>query len=182
MRHFVEKREPDRQPIDVKKLIDEALEVTLLGNGRCRWSEVVRGRSRENLPPLEADPVQIQIKILNQPDPSDEPHRSGAPSRRTSWIRIALRAGDGRLQVEVEVEDSGPGIPMETVAQSVQGLLDIEEGPDWGLGLAISRSIAQNHGGDLLVEPGGAGRGATFVLSLPLGVTTTVEREMTRPG
>jgi signal transduction histidine kinase len=36
------------------------------------------------------------------------------------------------------------------------------------LGLAISRSIAQNHGGDLIVDPGGEGRGARFVLSLPI--------------
>jgi two-component system sensor kinase FixL len=37
-----------------------------------------------------------------------------------------------------------------------------------GLGLAISRTIAQNHGGELIVDPGGAGRGARFVVRLPL--------------
>ena len=37
-----------------------------------------------------------------------------------------------------------------------------------GLGLAISRTIAEAHGGDIHVEPGGDGRGATFTLILPL--------------
>ena len=39
-----------------------------------------------------------------------------------------------------------------------------------GIGLAISRTIAQSHGGDLLVDPGGDGRGARFVVRLPLGL------------
>ncbi|MDJ0933463.1 MAG: ATP-binding protein [Breoghania sp.] len=37
-----------------------------------------------------------------------------------------------------------------------------------GLGLAISKSIAQSHGGDLSVDPGGDGSGAIFTLKLPL--------------
>jgi two-component system sensor kinase FixL len=36
-----------------------------------------------------------------------------------------------------------------------------------GLGLSISRSIAQNHSGDLIVDPGGHGRGARFTVQLP---------------
>jgi two-component system sensor kinase FixL len=37
-----------------------------------------------------------------------------------------------------------------------------------GLGLSISRAIAQNHSGDLTVDPGGNGRGARFELRLPV--------------
>ena len=42
------------------------------------------------------------------------------------------------------------------------------KGEGLGLGLAISRTIAQTHGGDLTVDPGGDGRGACFTLHLPL--------------
>ena len=44
-----------------------------------------------------------------------------------------------------------------------------------GLGLSISRTIAQNHAGDLTVEPGGNGRGASFTLHLP--VTSAVSQD-----
>lgn len=165
MRHFVEKREPDRQPIDIRRLIDEALEVTLLGNDGAAV-EVVRDEASD-LPPFEADPVQIQQILINLVRNAME----AVKNRDERWIRIAVRTGDGMLLIEVE--DSGPGIPMETVRNLFKAFATSKK-TGLGLGLAISRSIAQNHGGDLLVEPGGGGRGATFVLSLPLGVTTTV--------
>lgn len=165
MRQFVEKREPDRQPVDIRRLIDEALEITLLGNDGATV-EVVRDEA-PNLPSLEGDPVQIQQILINLIRNGIE----AVKQRDERWIRIALRPADGRLLIEVE--DSGPGIPSETVRNLFKAFSTSKK-TGLGLGLAISRSIAQNHGGDLLVEPGGGGRGATFVLSLPLGVTTTV--------
>lgn len=165
MRQFVEKREPERQPLDIRKLIDEALELTLLGNDGAAV-EVVRVEA-PHLPALEADPVQIQQILINLIRNGIEAVRH----RGERWIRIAVRAEDAHLLIEVE--DSGPGIPPET-ARNLFKAFSTSKKTGLGLGLAISRSIAQNHGGELLVEPGGGGRGATFVLSLPLGVTTTV--------
>jgi len=165
MRQFVERREPERQPIDLRKLVDEALEVTLLGNDGAAV-EVVRDEAPD-LPLLEADPIQVQQILINLIRNAIE----AVKSRDDRWIRIAMRTTDGFLLVEVE--DSGPGIPEETVRNLFKAFSTSKK-TGLGLGLAISRSIAQNHGGDLLVEPGGGGRGATFVLSLPLGVTTTV--------
>jgi two-component system sensor kinase FixL len=46
-----------------------------------------------------------------------------------------------------------------------------------GLGLSISRTIAQNHSGDLTVDPGGSGKGATFVLHLPISGPVATDRE-----
>lgn len=165
MRQFVEKREPERQPVDIRKLIDEALELTLLGNDGTAV-EVVRDEAPD-LPLLDVDPVQIQQIMINL-------IRNGIEAvkhREERWIRIAVRTHDGRLLAEVE--DSGPGIPMETVRNLFKAFSTSKK-TGLGLGLAISRSIAQNHGGELLVEPGGGGRGATFVLSLPLSGATTV--------
>ncbi len=165
MRQFIEKREPERQPVDIRRLIDEALEVTLLGNDGAAV-EVVRDEMPDQ-PALEADPIQIQQILINLIRNGIE----AVKSRDERWIRIATRTADGRLLVEVE--DSGAGIPGETVRNLFKAFSTSKK-TGLGLGLAISRSIAQNHGGDLLVEPGGGGRGATFVLSLPLGVTATV--------
>ena len=65
------------------------------------------------------------------------------------------------------IEDSGPGIPRDA-AQNLFRAFSTSKRTGLGLGLAISRTIAQNHGGDLVVDPGGDGRGAKFILSLPL--------------
>mgnify|MGYP003586244028 CR=1 FL=1 len=46
-----------------------------------------------------------------------------------------------------------------------------------GLGLAISRAIAQNHGGDLMADPGGNGQGATFTLMLPMHQSDETEED-----
>lgn len=163
MRHFVEKREPDRQSVDILKLIDEALELTLLGHNGADI-EMVRDEARD-LPPIEVDPVQIQQVLINLVRNAVEAVRG----RDERWIRIAVRAADSRLLIEIE--DSGAGIPKETSRDLFKAFSSSKKS-GLGLGLAISRSIAQNHGGDLLVEPGGAGRGATFVLTLPLDVGT----------
>lgn len=161
MRHFVEKREPDRQAVDVATMVDEALELTLLGHDGA-GIEVVRELA-DDLPALDVDPVQIQQVLINLIRNGIEAVRG----RDERWIRIAAHVEDGRLLFEVE--DSGPGIPKEKVRDLFKAF-STSKRQGLGLGLAISRSIAQNHGGDLLVEPGGEGRGATFVLSLPLEV------------
>jgi two-component system sensor kinase FixL len=168
MRNFVERREPDRQPVEVAKLVDEALELTMLGHDGA-GIEVVRDIVAD-LPALDVDPVQIQQVLINLIRNGIEAVRE----REDRWIRIAARVDDGRLLMEVE--DSGPGIPKNTVRDLFKAFATSKK-TGLGLGLAISRSIAQNHGGDLLVEPGGAGRGATFVLSLPLEATPMARAE-----
>ena len=124
--------------------------------------EVVRDIAPD-LPALDVDPVQIQQVLINLIRNGIEAVRG----RDERWIRIAAHIEDGRLLFEVE--DSGPGIPKEKVRDLFKAFSTSKK-QGLGLGLAISRSIAQNHGGDLLVEPGGNGRGATFVLSLPLDI------------
>jgi two-component system sensor kinase FixL len=76
------------------------------------------------------------------------------------------------------VEDNGPGIPPESVPGLFKAFSS-SKGSGLGLGLAISRTIAQTHGGDLKVDPGGNGRGACFTLQLPLPSPGVDERHGT---
>jgi two-component system sensor kinase FixL len=68
----------------------------------------------------------------------------------------------------LSVTDNGPGIPPERHADLFRAFKSGEQS-GMGLGLAISRTIVQSHGGELLVEPGGNGQGARFIVRLPLG-------------
>lgn len=159
MRQFVEKRDPERQRVDLEVLIDEALELTLLGHDVSGVD--LRREHAPGLPLVEVDPVQIQQIICNLVRNGMEALRGREPR----WLKVATRFADESVQVEVQ--DSGPGIPHEA-AQNLFKAFSTSKRTGLGLGLAISRSIAQNHGGDLSVDPGGEGRGASFLLSLPL--------------
>jgi two-component system sensor histidine kinase HydH len=87
-------------------------------------------------------------------------------------IRIAaVKAHDCVL---IEVEDNGPGIPVAIRDRLFEPFVTMGKDHGQGLGLALSRHTALDHGGDLWLEPA---QGARFVVRLPL-----TQRETTRPG
>lgn len=161
MRSFVEKRDPERRLADVPSLVDEAVELTLLGH---RAHVRVSRDHAKGLPQVAVDAVQIQQIVVNLTRNALEAVRRAEKSE----IRIATRAVAGG--VEVAVADSGPGIPAEALPTLFKAF-HTSKRKGLGLGLAISKSIAQNHGGDLTVDPGGKGSGAVFRLFLPIGST-----------
>jgi two-component system sensor kinase FixL len=87
----------------------------------------------------------------------------------TPDVRVTTMRMDGT--VVLSVQDNGPGIDPGVVSELFKAF-STSKGSGMGLGLAISRTIAQNHGGDLVVEPGGNGRGACFKLQLPIPAPT----------
>lgn len=157
MRHFIEKGSPERRPEALNPLVDEAIELTLLGQ-RARIR--VCRRLARGLPPVHVEAVQIQQVVVNL---------------LRNAIEVLDGRPDGRITVETQglsehvalvVRDNGPGIPP----AALEGLFrpfSSSKPAGLGLGLAISRSIARNHGGELTVDPGGSGRGAAFTLLLP---------------
>jgi signal transduction histidine kinase len=83
-------------------------------------------------------------------------------------IRVSLaRDGD---QARVEVEDDGIGIEREHLERIFEPFYQIAAEPrvGVGLGLAICRQIVESHGGRLWVTSPGPGKGATFIMTLPL--------------
>jgi len=158
MRHFVEKRDPVRRLVDLAPLIEDAVELTLLG--RSSDVQLVRDLAAD-LPPVMVDPVQIQQVMVNLLRNALDAAKTAQPPR----IRLSIRSiGD---QIVLEVADNGPGIAPEAV-DSLFRAFSSSKTSGMGIGLAISKTIAQAHGGDLTVDPGGNGRGACFSLHLPL--------------
>lgn len=163
MRQMVEKRDPERSRVNLKAVVDEALD---LSDFVAQGSTVVIRRTYDSAPiEVDADPIQIQQIVVNLLRNAVEVARESDER----WVSVGI--GQTATHVVLSVSDSGPGIPPET-AQNLFRTFSTTKKSGMGLGLAISRSIAQNHGGDLSVEPGGSGRGATFSLSLPLGTTS----------
>jgi two-component system sensor histidine kinase HydH len=74
----------------------------------------------------------------------------------------------GFPELEVRVEDAGPGLPANLGDQIFEAFVTTKES-GLGLGLSICRRIVESHAGSLRAEPRNAnGGGATFVLRLPV--------------
>jgi two-component system sensor kinase FixL len=163
IRKFVEKRVPECQLVDLPPLIDDAIELTLVAH---RHHVRLLRSDDPDLPPVPVDPVQFQQIVVNLVRNAIE----AVSKQKNAEIRVSTRRGE-RI-VEMAVEDNGPGVPHEVVDALFKAFSSFKRG-GLGLGLAISRTIAQNHGGDLRFDPDGNGRGTRFVLSLPLSSHST---------
>jgi len=115
----------------------------------------------ENLPELNLDPDQIGQVLVNL---SLNAFQSAAPD---GTVAIRTRLNERDHTVELEVEDSGPGIKPD-VAERIFKPFFTTKAKGTGLGLAICLRIARDHGGDLILADKGALGGARFILKIPL--------------
>lgn len=157
LRDFVARGDSERRPENLAKLIEEASALALVG---LKDSGV---RVSFDLDPkadlVFADKIQIQQVLLNLIRNAVEAMQDSV----TRELHVASRRVDAEI-VEVSVADSGPGIAMEIAARLFQPFITTKR-HGMGVGLSISRSIVEAHGGRLWVEPN-LPAGAVFRLTL----------------
>jgi PAS domain S-box-containing protein len=172
IRGLFRKAEGPKTPLDLNEVLRDALRL-VEGELRRRRVKVVTDLATP-LPRGLGDRVQLQQVILNLVLNASEAMQAVAGSprhpRRIS-IRTAARGAEG---IEVSVRDEGVGIAPEELGRVFDPFFTTKpEG--LGLGLAVSRSILESHGGRIWVtsEPG---RGSTFHFTLPLARTESEAR------
>ncbi len=116
-----------------------------------------------NLPAFRADPLQIEMVLQNLLLNAIDALGAVQGSKREIVI-TAVRAGAGH--VTIEVQDTGPGVDPNIADRLFQPFLT-SKSDGMGLGLVISRSIVEAHGGKIWHEPSPGG-GACFIFTLPI--------------
>jgi two-component system sensor kinase FixL len=149
LREFVARGETERQVESIRKIVEEASALALVGAKELGVR--VRFHFDPALDSVMADRVQIQQVMLNLlrnaiDAMSDTARRELAVSTRTI----------GEDMVEVRIADTGTGISPEIASRLFQPFVTSKP-QGMGIGLSISRSIIESHGGQILAEtnPGG---------------------------
>src|SRR5216684_493969 len=155
-----------RELVDVNELIREM--IVLLRSEGNRYSISIRTELAANLPKVMADRVQLQQVFMNlMLNGIDAMKETGCGSELT----IKSEAGDGQLLISVS--DTGVGLPPEQADQIFRAFFTTKDN-GIGMGLPISRSIIESHGGRLWAA-GASGQGATFQFTLPATVAAHAE-------
>jgi signal transduction histidine kinase len=140
--------------------------VALLSNDLQRDGVVLRCDFAEGLPLVGADRVQLQQVIVNLVRNGAEAMRSRNERQRRLVIRTEPGEDDG---VRLSVQDVGTGF-AQGVAERLFEAFYTTKTDGMGIGLSISRSIIESHGGRLWALANN-GPGATFTFSIPMHLT-----------
>ena len=166
IRGIIEKQEPERSICDVVDIIKRAHQLSLVGFAATDVH--IRMIAPDDVPPVWVDPVQIEQIFLNLLRNAFQAMRHSEHKDITITVFLSKETEDRRKRLMVQFKDTGPGIP-EAHRTSLFKAFDAKRSNGMGLGLAIARSIAQNHGGSLELAPHDPNQpGACFILSLPV--------------
>jgi PAS domain S-box-containing protein len=147
-----------RELVDVNELIREM--IVLLRSEANRYSISIDTELAEDLPTVMADRVQLQQVLMNL-------MLNGIDAMKGTTVggelTVKSEAGDGQLVISVC--DTGVGLPPEQAEQIFKAFFTTKDNGT-GMGLPISRSIIESHGGRLWAASA-PGRGAAFQFTLP---------------
>ena len=174
LRALSRKEHASQRGLDLNEIIDDV--VTLLRYDLARKNITVI-RSADSIAPLvSGDPVQLQQVILNLVVNASEAIGIAPDGPREIRITTALRAAG---VVEVRVRDTGVGAKPSELERIFERFVSTKPG-GLGMGLAISRSIVEAHGGRIVAEAN-PDRGLTFCVELPRDGWPATDPEASRP-
>jgi signal transduction histidine kinase len=162
IRALLKRTATNRLPLDINEVIQETM--ALAQNEARRRRVSLRTDFAANLPSVLGDRVQLQQVILNLVMNGIEAMSSGSNESRQLLIKTQRDDSD---QVLVSVRDSGIGLDPNLADRLFEAFFTTKT-DGMGMGLSISRSIIEAHGGRLWATPN-VGSGATFQFAIPTG-------------
>jgi PAS domain S-box-containing protein len=167
IRMLFQKGTPEWELVDVNEVIREM--IVLLRSEATRYNISVRADLATDLPKATGDRVQLQQVLLNLMVNSFEAMKEMDGTRELA-IQSQRAEND---HVLISVRDTGVGLPLQQADQIFEAFFTTKV-QGIGMGLSISRSIIESHGGRLWAGDNSP-RGASFYVSLP---TTVEEHEL----
>ncbi|HSP96684.1 MAG TPA: ATP-binding protein [Candidatus Dormibacteraeota bacterium] len=158
LRGLLRKEEPQPQPVDLNEVARASARV--VEGEALRQGVDLDLELAATLPPVLGDPIQLEQVLLNLLLNGIEASAATANESR----RVVVRTGAGAGDVEVAVSDHGVGLPPPPADVFAPFFTTKPRG--LGMGLSISRSIVELHGGHLAATRN-PDRGSTFRLTLP---------------
>ena len=158
---------PRREPVDLAALVAHAAD--LVSAAAAEKQIRVAVEPPPPLPAIHGDPDALERMLVNLLDNAVKYNHPGG----TVKVRLRRLGGSTDGQVQLEVRDTGIGIPHESLARIFERFYRVDKGRSraeggTGLGLAIVKHVVQTHGGQVEVESR-MGQGTTFRVRLPLG-------------
>jgi signal transduction histidine kinase len=159
MRALFKKARPAKEPVNINEAIEE---VVLLTHGEARRNKVaLRVELATNLPSVMADRIQVQQVVMNLILNGIQAMSALEDGERI--LVVSTQRGEGD-EVRVAVQDCGIGIDPASIERIFDAFHTTKPG-GMGMGLSISRSIVESHGGRLWAVPND-GPGVTFQFTL----------------
>ena len=155
-------REPERQPVELNKMIEEILEDS---RAQADKAEVELASDLDAaLPAAQLDPTRIHDSILNIVGNAID--ALGDIGARDGRVTVTSRFDAEKELITVSIQDNGPGIPPDKIERIFEPFYSTKGSRGTGLGLAVVRKTIEEHGGRLRLDST-VGEGSTFTVELP---------------
>ncbi|HEY4372343.1 MAG TPA: ATP-binding protein [Burkholderiales bacterium] len=159
LRGYLRNSEPESRRVDLNELARHAVAMLRTETADKRVSLTLE---------LEAAPLEAEVDAVQIEQVLQNLMRNAAEAAPAGAAQVALSARRDGSVIELAVRDNGPGVPAELAARIFDAFFTTKA-QGMGIGLALSRSIAEAYGGSLVLD-GQYRDGARFVLRLPLAV------------
>jgi signal transduction histidine kinase len=172
---YSKEREPAIEETDLNRIVQDVAELL---EGRAREANVkIDLRLDPKLPMTHADPEGIHRALLNVAGNALD----AVEERRNAQVAFITALENGGEWVRLAVLDNGIGIAPPKMGELFKPFTSTKGARGTGLGLAVSRKILREHGGDVLVQST-PGKGSKFILRLPVKNTLGIDLDKTNIG
>jgi two-component system sensor kinase FixL len=165
---FVRKGVPTKTEVDINQVVTDVISLSIPSTWLKTTNSdhlAVRVESERCMPIVRCDRVQIEQVLVNLVRNAVDAMQDCSPDTR----QLAITSSQNTDGIVVAVDDNGPGVATELASRIFDPFFTTK--PDGiGLGLSLSHSIIEAHGGRFWYEPR-AGGGARFAFWLPCGIT-----------